>query len=314
MRYKLFPNAGVEVSCMTIGSMVIGAENFGDEVSREFVDTVHRLVEQGVNIIDTAPRYGNGTSEKVVGQALRGLDRDKVLIATKFGSYRSFDHYGLCDARYGTVIREAQSSLLNLGTDHIDFFINHWPDHNTPLQETMAALNDLKRAGAVRFIGFSNCTREMLEEAQRYGKVDVIQVQYSLVNQDNRELMAWADSQGIGVMTYGSLGSGILSGSIRCRADIDKSPHLSLYDFFAEPKFSAVMELLGTLDDIAKDHGVPVAQVAINWSTQKEFVGTALIGTPNSAQGLENLHAFDWSLSDQEIARIDGEAKRLGIA
>ena len=74
------------------------------------------------------------------------------------------------------------------------------------------------------------------------------------------------------------------------------------------------MELLGTLDDIAKDHGVPVAQVAINWSTQKEFVGTALIGTPNSAQGLENLHAFDWSLSDQEIARIDGEAKRLGIA
>jgi len=313
MRYKHFKNADIDVSAMTIGSMVIAQDNFGDQASKDFIDTVHILVERGVNIIDTAPRYGNGTSEKVVGQALKGLDRSKVLVATKFGSYRSFRHYGLCDARYGTVMREAQSSLLNLQTDYIDIFINHWPDINTPIEETMAALNDLKKGGYIRYIGFSNVTKEMVEDAMKFGKVDVIQMQYSMVNQENLELMKWAESQGIAVMTYGSLGSGILTGSIRTRADIDKAPHLSLYEFFAEPKFSRIMELLKTLDEIAADHGVPVAQVAINWSTQKSYVGTALIGTANQEQGLENLGAFEWALTEDEIQTIDREMARLEL-
>ncbi len=298
---------------MTIGSMGLGLENFGDDASRDFIQMVHTLVDQGVNVVDTAPRYGNGTSEKIVGQALKGLDRSKVLVATKFGSYRAFDHYGVCDSSYGTVIREAQSSLLNLQTDYIDFYINHWPDINTPVQETMAALNDLKRKGYVRFVGFSNCTKELIAEAMRYGTVDVIQMQYSMVNQDNRELMQWAESLGIATMTYGSIGSGILSGTIRCRADIAKAPHLSLYDFFDKPEFSKIMELVKCLDEIAKTHDVPVVQVAINWSTQKSYVGTALIGTSNVHRGMENLSAFDWSLSDEEIRTIDSEITRQGL-
>lgn len=312
MRYKRFENAGVDVSSLTIGSMVIGPYNFNDETSEEFIRTVREMVNRGVNFIDTAPRYGNGTSEKIVGRAIQGI-RDKVMIATKFGTYRSVSSFDIRNSTYSGIMRECQNSLLNMGVDYIDFYINHWPDPVTPMDETMAALNDLKKKGLVKYIGFSNCDIPLLEEAMKYGKVDVIQCQFSLVNQSNRELMEWAHAHGIGVMTYGSLGSGILSGSIRCEEDIHKTSHLSLYDFFAEPKFPKVMELLKTLDKIAERHQVPVAQVAINWSTQQPFVGTALIGTPNVEQGLENIAAFEWSLSQEEIDEINAEVNRLGL-
>lgn len=313
MRYKKMENAGVEVSSMTIGSMVIGPYNFNDEVSDEFIKTVSAMVEKGINIIDTAPRYGNGTSEKIVGRAVKGI-REKVLIATKFGTYRSVSSFDVRNGSYANIMRECQNSLLNMGVDYIDFYINHWPDHNTPMDEQMAALNDLKAKGLVRYIGFSNCDIAYLEEAMKYGKVDVIQCEFSLVNQKNKELMQWAKAHGIGVMTYGSLGSGILTGTIRNREDINKSPHLSLYDFFEEPKFSNIMILLQTLDKLAEKYNVTVAQVALNWSTQQDFVDTALVGTPNREIGLENCNTFDWQLSDEDVELINAEAKRLNIA
>lgn len=312
MRYKKFVNAGVDLSSMTIGSMVIGSYDFNDEKSDEFIKTVPAMVEKGINIIDTAPRYGNGTSEKIVGRAIKDI-RDKVYVATKFGTYRSISSFDIRNASYANIMRECQNSLLNMGTDYIDFYINHWPDKNTPMDEQMAALNDLKQKGCIRYIGFSNCDQAYIEEAMKYGKVDVIQCEFSLVNQKNRGLMEWASKNGIGVMTYGSLGSGILTGTIRNREDINKSPHLSLYDFFNEPKFSNIMVLLETLDKIALKYNVPLSQVALNWSTQQDCVGTALVGTPNRKIGLENCDAFDWQLADDDIKLINDEAKRLDI-
>ena len=249
MRYKKFVNAGIDLSAMTIGSMVIGPYNFNDGLSNEFIETVPEMVQRGINIIDTAPRYGNGTSEKIVGRAVKGI-RDKVYIATKFGTYRSVSSFDIRNSSYSNIMRECQNSLLNMGLDYIDFYINHWPDNNTPIDEQMAALNDLKKKGCIRYIGFSNCDKDYIEDAMKYGQVDVIQCEFSLANQKNRELMEWATSKGIGVMTYGSLGSGILTGAIRNREDISKSSHLSLYDFFNEPKFSNIMELLKVLDRI----------------------------------------------------------------
>ncbi|MBR0384962.1 MAG: aldo/keto reductase [Erysipelotrichaceae bacterium] len=312
MRYKKFANAGVDVSAMTIGSMVVGSYNFNDELSDEFIKTVPAMVDKGINIIDTAPRYGNGTSEKVVGRAVQGI-RDKVYIATKFGTYRSISSFDIRNASYSNIMRECQNSLLNMGIDYIDFYITPWPDKNTPMDEQMAALNDLKKKGCIRYIGFSNCDKAYIEEAMKYGQVDVIQVEFSLVNQKNRELMEWATANGIGVMTYGSLGSGILTGTIRNRDDINKTSHLSLYDFFNEPKFSNIMILLKTLDKMAEKYNVPVPQVALNWSTQQDFVGTALVGTASRKIGLENCAAFDWQLSEEDIAEINAEAKRLNI-
>ena len=275
---------------------------------------MRRMVENGVNMVDTAPIYGEGHSEEVVGQALKGI-RDKVYLTTKFGSYiNHFTGTSVRDCKYNTVEREIDESLKRLQTDYIDFYVMHWPDVNTPIEETMAAVNMLKEKGKIRFIGMSNSPKELIMEAQKYAKIDVIQPPFSMVNQTERELMEWAETQGIGTMTYGSLGAGILTGAIRECPEYDpKDMRLVFYPFFKEPTFSKIMELLKTLDAIAEEHEKPVAQVSINWSTQKSFVSTALTGVNTPAQADENCSAFDWELTEEEIARIDSEIKRLEI-
>lgn len=319
MRYKHFKNAGVDISALTVGTWGIAGANsagvsWGDVDTKESIAAVRRMVENGVNMVDTAPIYGEGHSEEVVGQALKGI-RDKVFLTTKFGSYiNHFTGTSVRDCKYNTVEREIDESLKRLQTDYIDFYVMHWPDVNTPIEETMAAVNMLKEKGKIRFIGMSNSPKGLITEAQKYAKIDVIQPPFSMVNQTERELMEWAETQGIGTMTYGSLGAGILTGAIRECPEYDpKDMRLVFYPFFKEPTFSKIMELLKTLDAIAEEHGKPVAQVSINWSTQKSFVSTALTGVNTPAQADENCSAFDWELTEEEIARIDNEIKRLGI-
>lgn len=319
MRYKHFKNAGVDISALTVGTWGIAGANsagvsWGDVDTKESIAAVRRMVENGVNMVDTAPIYGEGHSEEIIGQALKGI-RDQVFLTTKFGSYiNHFTGTSVRDCKYNTVEREIDESLKRLQTDYIDFYVMHWPDVNTPIEETMAAVNMLKEKGKIRFIGMSNSPKELIMEAQKYAKIDVIQPPFSMVNQTERELMEWAETQGIGTMTYGSLGAGILTGAIRECPEYDpKDMRLVFYPFFKEPTFSKIMELLKTLDAIAEEHGKPVAQVSINWSTQKSFVSTALTGVNTPAQADENCSAFDWKLTEEEIARIDSEIKRLGI-
>ena len=319
MRYKHFKNAGADISALTVGTCGIAGANsagvsWGDVDTKESIAAVRRMVENGVNMVDTAPIYGEGHSEEVVGQALKGI-RDKVYLTTKFGSYiNHFTGTSVRDCKYNTVEREIDESLKRLQTDYIDFYVMHWPDVNTPIEETMAAVNMLKEKGKIRFIGMSNSPKELIMEAQKYAKIDVIQPPFSMVNQTERELMEWAETQGIGTMTYGSLGAGILTGAIRECPEYDpKDMRLVFYPFFKEPTFSKIMELLKTLDAIAEEHEKPVAQVSINWSTQKSFVSTALTGVNTPAQADENCSAFDWELTEEEIARIDSEIKRLEI-
>ena len=319
MRYKHFKNAGADISALTVGTWGIAGANsagvsWGDVDTKESIAAVRRMVENGVNMVDTAPIYGEGHSEEVIGQALKGI-RDKVYLTTKFGSYiNHFTGTSVRDCKYNTVEREIDESLKRLQTDYIDFYVMHWPDVNTPIEETMAAVNMLKEKGKIRFIGMSNSPKELIMEAQKYAKIDVIQPPFSMVNQTERELMEWAETQGIGTMTYGSLGAGILTGAIRECPEYDpKDMRLVFYPFFKEPTFSKIMELLKTLDAIAEEHEKPVAQVSINWSTQKSFVSTALTGVNTPAQADENCSAFDWELTEEEIARIDSEIKRLEI-
>lgn len=319
MRYKHFKNAGADISALTVGTWGIAGANsagvsWGDVDTKESIAAVRRMVENGVNMVDTAPIYGEGHSEEVVGQALKGI-RDKVYLTTKFGSYiNHFTGTSVRDCKYNTVEREIDESLKRLQTDYIDFYVMHWPDVNMPIEETMAAVNMLKEKGKIRFIGMSNSPKELIMEAQKYAKIDVIQPPFSMVNQTERELMEWAETQGIGTMTYGSLGAGILTGAIRECPEYDpKDMRLVFYPFFKEPTFSKIMELLKTLDAIAEEHEKPVAQVSINWSTQKSFVSTALTGVNTPAQADENCSAFDWELTEEEIARIDSEIKRLEI-
>ena len=170
MRYKHFNNANVDVSLLAVGTWAIGGKNYGQVNRAEAIGAIRKMIENGVNLVDTAPVYGNGAAEMIVGEALEKIARDKVLISTKFGLVTSAYTGDARDASYKNVMREVESSLRNLRTDYIDFYFIHWPDSNTPIDETMAALENLKKMGKIRFIGVSNFTEEQILEAEKFGK------------------------------------------------------------------------------------------------------------------------------------------------
>lgn len=313
MRYKHFKNADVDVSELAVGTWAIGGDNYGPVDREASIQAIRTMIDNGVNLVDTAPCYGNGYSEKVVGEALSGGYRDKVLISTKVGLVTSANGYDR-DSSFKNIMREVESSLYNLKTDHIDFYFVHWPDAYTPFAETMSALELLRKQGKIRFIGVSNFTKEMIEECEKYGKVDVQQPPFSMVDRTYVDLMQWGAARGIDSMTYGSMGAGILSGKYRTTPDFPEGDtRLTFYDYFREPKFSKVQELLKVMDEVAEAHGKPVGQVALNWSTQKDYVGCALVGVRSDAHAIENCAAYDWSLTDDEIAKLDAKLDELGL-
>ena len=320
MRYKKLQSGNIEISEMTLGTWVVGGRNAYGAVDRnDSIKAVRAMIERGVNSIDTAPVYGNGYAEQLLAEALTGFDREKLFITTKFGlapNYGTKPIPSIRDNTYKNVMREVQSSLSNIACGYIDCYMIHYFDENTPLSETMAALNYLKSQGAIRYIGVSNFTQEQIEKAQEYGKVDFFQMAYSMVNRSQEELLKWAYSKGIDIMSYGSLGSGILSGAIRATPDFvgKRDIRASFYgELYKEPKFTNIMKLLEKMDVIANAHGKPVAQVAINWSTQKQFMTTILVGVRNDAEAAENCAAFEWKLTDSEIATLDQALVELGL-
>lgn len=307
MKYKQFGNTDMKVSGLTVGTWAIGGANWGDVDREDSIKAIHAMLDNGVNMIDTAPAYNFGNSERVVGEALKGR-RDKVFITTKTAVHNDVEKGFVKDGRKETVLRLCEESLQNLQTDYIDLMIVHWPDieHNAPFSETMEALDILKKAGKIRYVGVSNFDQAQIEEIRQFGDVVALQPPYSMVNRSQEELMKWTHSQGMANMTYGSLGAGILTGAIRELPNFSPDDmRLNFYDFFREPKFSQVMKLLKVLDEIAAGHNAPVAQVAVNWNYQKEFVSTSLCGVRNPQEAIENCAGFDWSLTKEEMQVID---------
>lgn len=315
MKYRHFTNADTDVSLISIGTWAMGGERYGEFSRQESIDSIRAMIDRGVNLIDTAPAYGNGYAEQLVAEALRDGYRDKVMISTKFG-LSSGTHLNPFrrDASFNAIMREVNSSLRNLHTDHLDFYFVHWPDPNTPIAETMAALNLLKQDGTIRFIGLSNFSIEQVQEAMKYGKVDVIQPLYCMVDRRNVKLMKWAREKGIDSMTYGSLASGALSGAYRTMPQFAGDDIRNFfYDYFKEPKFSKIQQLLKVMDVIAEEKGVDVSKVALNYTATRNYVGTCLVGATKVRHAINNAEAFDFDLSDDDIRKIDEELVRLQL-
>lgn len=317
MRYKYVPKAGVNISALSMGTWAIGGDRWGAAPDPAgSADAIRAMIDGGVNLIDTSPAYGEGVSEEIVGQALRDGYRDKVLVATKFSRLTGENNTIIHDGSYANAIRECDASLRRMNLDCIDIFIQHWPTPDYPVEETMSALADLKKAGKIRFVGVSNFDQDLIEQASKVVSVDFLENHYSMVNESSTELFRWCEQQGIGVMTYGSLGGGILTGAVRSMPDWDASDfRLNFYGkFYKEPFFSKVMDLLTVLDEISAERGKPIPQIVINWSTQKSFVSTAICGVRSASRAAQNCATFDWELSEQEMRRIDQKLKEIDLS
>lgn len=308
MRYKVLGKTGLNVSVATVGTWAIGGSGWGAVDRAESIEAIRSMLDNGVNIIDTAPIYGLGYSEEVVGEAIQGYDREKLIISTKCGLvWGEGAPKGGRDCREASIMKEIDDSLRRLGLDYIDIYYVHKPDFiGTPFEETMGAMMKLKAQGKIRHIGLSNFSVEQMKECMKYGDVEVVQPPFSMIDQREKEVLEFAKANNIGVMSYGSLGAGMLTGTIRELPDWDpKDMRFVFYDYFKEPKFSKAQDLLKVLDKIAEARNVPVAQVAVNWITAHALVDTALLGVRNKHEADENCAATAWSLTAEEIAVLD---------
>ncbi len=312
MRYKHLTNANVDISVLGIGTWAIGGDGYGEVNEADSIAAIRKALDEGANLIDTAPAYGSGYAETVVGKAIKGYDRSKLFISTKYGIGRTSLHSKKFpgtfsrDASFENILYECEQSLRRLGTDYIDFYFMHWPDTETPLEETCKALQLLKDEGKIRFIGVSNFDQDRITEMSKYIKIDVIQPPYSMVVLRDVELMKWCTEQGIDSLSYGSLGAGILTGKFREVPTFGpRDPRNGFYPYFKEPHFSKVMKLLAVMDEIAAETGKPLAQIALNYTVQQDYIACALCGMTNEHQADQNAHSFDWELNTEQLAKLD---------
>lgn len=312
MRYKTFGNTGLQVSVIGAGTWGMGGNGWDTREKADLIAALHAMVDAGVNLIDTAPAYGRGMAEEIVGEAIAGI-RDKLIITTKCGMNIDKPGYAVKTATRDEVIRGCEGSMRRMKLDRIDILLLHWPDENTPLRETMEAMQELKDRGRVRFIGVSNLPKERMEEARAYADITVTQLPYSMVDLSAQADIEWAGSHGIATMTYGSMGAGILAGGMRKHTEFAKGDVRGGFygKIYSEPMFSRVMTLLESMDGVAQSHGATVAQVAVNWVTQQECVHTALVGARTVAHARDTCGAADWMLTDDEMRLLTGETNKL---
>lgn len=307
MRYKKFGKTGMQVSEMALGTWGIGGAGWDSYAEESRLDAIRAAVECGINFIDTAPAYNGGVAEQYIGRVLKDMGiRQKMILATKCGTEFINSTY-VRSCAPDVIFRECETSLKNLQTDYIDLYLIHWPDANVPIAETMDALNTLKKQGKVLHVGVSNFSKEQIMEAQKYGDIEAYQPQYSMVFRSNEEQMKWANEQGMGVMTYGSLGAGILTGAYREQISFAANDNRNrFYKHFQEPMFSKVMQVLAVMDQLseARNH-VPLSQIAINWSAQKEFVSSCIVGAQSRRKIEENSASFGWALTPEEVKVLD---------
>ena len=306
MQYQEFGKTGLRVSKLCLGTWGIGGAGWDSYSDESRMYAIKAALECCINFIDTAPAYNAGKAECYVGETLSKLKkRREVVISTKCGNKFVDGKYLRCGSKE-SILKQCDESLKNLKTDYIDIYLVHWPDPDVELEETIDAVSTLKKEGKILHAGVSNFSKEQIEEAQKYCKIEAFQPQYSLADRKDEKLIRWAHEQGLGIMTYGTLGGGILTGNYRKLRTFEQTDSRNrFYPYFKEPLFSKAMELLTIMDQIAEERNVSLAQIAEKWVIQKRFVSSCIIGAQSRARVEENCRNLQWELTDNEIRRLE---------
>jgi len=320
MQMREIGTSGIEASAVGLGTWAIGGWMWGGTDEAASIAAIRASIDAGVTLIDTAPAYGLGRSEEIVGKAIAGR-RDEVVLATKCGlvwhaecGRHFFDQGGKQVHRYlgaESIVHEIDASLRRLGTDHVDLYITHWQDPTTPVAETMAALEDLKRAGKIRAIGASNVGAADLEAYAVAGRLDAIQEQFSMVHRDiEAALVPLCTRHGISILSYSSLALGLLTGKIGPER-IFVGDDLRIGD----PRFSAAnrgsaVAFAEEVRPLAEAHGATVAELVIAWTLSRPGITFALCGARNQDQARENARAGVLELGAVDLDRITAAATR----
>ena len=316
MEYRQLGFSGLKVPALSLGTGTFGGTTeFFQAWGSAGVEEAKRLVsiclEAGLNLFDTADVYSEGASEEILGKAVAGR-RDQVLVATK-ASFRTGPGVNDLGSSRHHLIAACEGSLRRLGTDYIDLYQLHGFDTIAPLEETLSALDTLVTQGKVRYIGCSNFSgwhlMKSISISERYGWSRFVahQAYYSLVGRDYEwELMPLAFDQNVGTMVWSPLGWGRLTGKIRRGQPIPETSRLHKTADSGPPvPDEQVYRVVDALDDIAKQTGKSVPQIALNWLLQRPTVSSVIIGARNEEQLRQNLGAVGWNLTSEQVARLD---------
>jgi len=323
MESRKLGGSGLKVPVLTLGTGTFGGKgeffgSWGGTDAKEATRLVSICLEAGLNMFDSADIYSDGVAEEVLGQAIRGR-REQVLISTK-GTFR----FGAGPNDVGSsrqhLIRAVEGSLKRLGTDYIDLYQLHGFDALTPVEETLQTLNELVRAGKIRYLGVSNFSgwhlMKSLAVSDRYGLARYVanQTYYSLIGRDYEwELMPLGLDQGLGAVVWSPLGWGRLTGKIRRGQPVPKESRLRsqiVRDLGPQVEDEYLYQVVDALDALAQESGRTVPQIALNWLLGRPTVSTLIIGARDEAQLRQNLGAVGWSLTREQIARLDAASLR----
>ena len=332
MQHRALGRSGIRVPSVTFGAWAIGGWYWGGSDDDEAVRAIQTAIDCGMDAIDTAPVYGFGHSERVVGRAIRGR-RERVILMTKVGLrwddaqgepyFETTDDNGrklsiYKNARPSSVKHEVEQSLQRLGVDTIDLVQVHWPDPTTPIAATMGALLELRAEGKLRAIGVSNFSVEMMKEAEAaLGDVPLAsdQPKYNLVGRDiEREILPFARSRSIGVVVYSPLEQGLLTGKVDTARAFPETDGRSRRATFTPENRRRVNELLSrVVAPIAAKHSATVAQVVIAWTVAQPGITSAIVGARTSDQARENARGGEIALASEEISAIRAAFESLEL-
>jgi aryl-alcohol dehydrogenase-like predicted oxidoreductase len=320
MEYRSFGQTDIGVSAIGFGCWEVGG-TYGRIDRGEFDSAVHQAIDSGITCFDTAEAYGMGVSEEALGEAL-GARRRQVSIVTKFGTgYVELPNRR--DSSRGRVLASIDQSLRRLRTDYVDAYLVHWPDPATPLDETIRALDDIVRQGKARNIGVSNFRLAQIEECMRLRRIDVVQYAWNMFDRRMQaEIFPYCAREQIGVMAYGSLAYGMLSGTFHSGMQFDENDwrsrggmlgSLNLFrTLFGPAQFPRNLAAVDELKRLAAKYDKTLPQFALRWTLSNPVVGTALVGFRTPAEVTENLGALGWEISNADMAEIDAILARHG--
>ena len=318
MEYRRFGPTDMTVSVLGFGCWEMGG-TYGDVSASELDAAANRAIDLGINCFDTAPAYGRGESEVVLGKALGGRRKD-VLVVTKCGVGYADRPKGR-DSRMVSIFESVEQSLKNLGTDYLDVLLMHWPDVNTPFDETMHALDSLVNQGKVRAVGVSNFTLDQITECEASHRIDI--VQYGLNMFDRRmdqDIFPYCLEHGIGVMVYGPLAFGLLSGTFSADTAFGGNDWRATggrpgwnAGVFAEEHFQRNLRVVEDLKPIAAGRGKKMPDMAVRWALSNPAVSVALVGTRTVQEVEDNVAGLEWALSGVDFERIDAVFDRYSV-
>jgi len=330
MKYRKLGETDLNLSVVTFGAWAAGGWMWGGTERTDAIDAIRASYDIGVNAIDTAPVYGQGTSEEIVGEAIAGIPRDKVHILTKYGmrwdlakgdfGFKSKDNSGrdIDIYKYAgkeSILKECEDSLRRLGTDYIDLYQIHWPDSTTPIEESMEAVAQLIKEGKVRYAGVSNYSAAQMEEAERVLKLASNQVPYSMVRRDiEEEVVPYCLENNKSVIAYSPLERGLLTGKMKPGHVFGEGDHRAGVHFFREENLKRTNVFLESIKPLANEKGISLGQLVLLWTLEQPAIDIALVGARNSEQAVQNAKAIDASISAEEVTFISESLNQLTLA